>query len=322
MKCAEGPEESVLVAELEARMGVQGIRLMRIQPNCVSKAYRAMRSDGTAFFTKWSRVDSAKALGFLSAVLPDPILPQPIKSGTFTFCDGWVTSYVWRESTSVSLERMTDAQFSSFCTAYCRLTRALQAAPEVGAQVDGDALMARIRAYARQFPLLKGLLANLLSLEREDYAYSADTPQVVIHGDLHAGNFGFADDGSLFFCDFDLLARGSEVDDLAFLLGEHVRRSGMSRSGISRLLHRRDQLIRLVGRPLSDWRVALNLLRLRMADKLIARHPHDVRTMWNVLIRDRRLRVLLKGLRPTAPTAPLAQRGRRGFELMRIVYSG
>mgnify|MGYP002521897534 CR=1 FL=1 len=296
MKRSDGPEEPALIAELEARMGEPGIRLMRIQPNCVSKAYWAMRPDGSAFFTKWSRVDGVKALGFLSAVPPDPILPQPIKRGTFAFCGGWVTSYVRRESTSVSLERMTDAQFSAFCTAYRRLVRALQSAPEVGAQVEGDALMARIRAYARQFPLLKGLLSGLLSLKRTDYAYPEDTPQVVIHGDLHAGNFGFVGDAFQFFCDFDLLARGREVDDLAFLLCEEVRRSGMSRSGVSRLLHRRDQLILLVGRPLGDWRVALNLLRLRMADKLIARHPQTARTMWNVLVRDRRLRVLLKGL--------------------------
>ncbi len=296
MPRSEGPEEAALAVELEIRMGEPSIRLMRIQSNCVSKAYRAMRPDGSVFFTKWSRVDSAKALGFLSAVQPDPILPQPIRGGIFAFCGGWVTSYVWRESTSVSLERMTDAQFSAFCTAYRRLVRALQSAPEVGAQVDGDALMARIRAYARQFPLLKGLLASLLSLQHEDYAYPEDTPQVVIHGDLHAGNFGFVGDEFQFFCDFDLLARGSEVDDLAFLLSEEVRRSGMSRSGVSRLLHRRDRLIQLVGRPLGDWRVALNRLRLRMADKLIARHPHTVRTMWNVLVRDRRLRVLLKGL--------------------------
>ena len=53
----------------------------------------------------------------------------------------------------------------------------------------------------------------------------------------------------------------------------------MSRSGVSRLLHRRDQLIQLVGRSLGDWWVALNLLRLRMADKLIARHPQTARTI-------------------------------------------
>ena len=59
MKSSEGPEEPALIAELEARLGEPGIRLMRIQPNCVSKAYRAMRSDGSAFFTKWSRIDRA-----------------------------------------------------------------------------------------------------------------------------------------------------------------------------------------------------------------------------------------------------------------------
>lgn len=297
MEKSDAPAESALVAELEARTGVHGIRLTRIQSNCVSMAYRAARPDGTCFFTKWSRVDSAKSLGFLTAAQPNPILPRPIEAGTFAFCGGWVSSYVWREASPVPLERMTDAQFSSFCTAYRRLASALQLAPgPIGRQADGEALMASVRAYASRFPLLSGLLSSLLSLQREDYVYPAGTPTVVIHGDMHVGNFGFAGDEFQVFYDFDLLSRGSEVDDLAFLLVEQMRRHGMRRRDLSRLMERRDRLIRLAGRPVGEWRVALNLLRLRMAVKLIERHPRNVRTMWNVLVRDRRLRVLLKDL--------------------------
>ncbi len=297
MKSTEGPDESTLAAELEARMGERGIRLARIQSNCVSKAYKATRADGTFFFTKWARVDSAKTLGFLAAVRTDPILPQPIRSGTFAFCGGWVSSYVWRESAPVPVERMTDAQFDSFCRAYRRLAHVLQQAPgPLGEPTDGDALMSDVRAFADRFPLLKGLLSSLLSLRRTDYTYPADTPKVVIHGDFHVGNFGFVGDEFQVFYDFDLLTRGSEVDDLAFLLTERTRRSGMSRRDVSRLRNRRNQLIELVGRPVGEWRVAFNLCRLRMAVKLIERHPRRVRTMWNVLVRDRRLRVLLEDL--------------------------
>ena len=294
---AEASQESLFRAELEQRLGVRGIRLERLQSNCVSKAYRATLPDGRMLFTKLAKVDSAKTRAFLRAAPPSPILPEPIEAGAFRMDGRWVSTYVWRESEHVPMERMNDAQFEAFWTACRQLQPLLQRAPVVDPRIDCAALMDGIRAYAARFPLCGRLLAPLLSLRREDYVHSEKTPEVTIHGDFHVGNFGFTGDEFAYFCDFDLMARGAEVDDFAFLFAERMKRFDMGRKGFVRLGERLRQLVARAGRPVAEWRVALNILRVRAAARLISRHPDRRRTVLNVLSRDRRLRKLLRLLR-------------------------
>ena len=294
---AEVPHERSFCGELEQRLDVRGIRLERLQSNCVSKAYRATLPDGRVLFTKLAKVDSAKTRAFLRAAAPSPILPESVEAGAFPLDGRWASTYVWRESEHVPLERMNDAQFEAFWTACRRLQPLLQEAPVVDPRIDCEALMDEIRAYAARFPLCGRLLAPLLSLRREDYVHSAATPEVTIHGDFHVGNFGFTGDAFAYFCDFDLMARGAEVDDLAFLLAERMKRFDMGRRGFVRLGERARQLVARAGRPVAEWRVALNILRIRAAARLISRHPDRRRTVLNVLSRDRRLRKLLRILR-------------------------
>ena len=294
---AESPQGFLFCAELERRLDVRGIRLERLQSNCVSKAYRAMLPDGQVLFTKLAKVDSAKTRAFLRAVPVSPILPQTIEAGAFSLDGRWVSTYVWRESEHVPLERMNDAQFEAFWTAYRQLQPLLQKAPAVDPRIDCEAQMDKIRAYAARFPLCGRLLAPLLSLRREDYVHSASTPEVTIHGDFHVGNFGFTGDEFAYFCDFDLMARGAEVDDFAFLFAERMKRFDMGRKGFVRLGERLRRLVARAGRPVAEWRVAFNILRVRAAARLISRHPDRRRTVLNVLSRDRRLRKLLRILR-------------------------
>lgn len=294
---AETTDEITLAFELEQRLDVRGIRLERLQSNCVSKAYRATLPDGRTLFTKIAKVDSAKTRAFLRAALPSPILPEPIETGAFRLGERWVSTYVWCESEHVPLERMNDAQFESFWEAYGWLKPLLQRAPIVDPRIDCEALMDEIRAYAARFPLCGRLLAPLLSLRREDYVHSAATPEVTIHGDFHVGNFGFTGDAFAYFCDFDLMARGAEVDDLAFLIAERMKRFDMGRKGFVRLGERLRQLVARAGRPVAEWRVAFNILRVRAAARLISRHPDRRRTVLNVLSRDRRLCKLFRFFR-------------------------
>lgn len=283
--------------ELERRLGAGGIRLERLRSNCVSKAFRATLPDGRVFFTKLAKVDSTKTRAFLRAAPPSPILPESVETGAFQLDGRWVSTYAWRESEHVPLERMNDAQFEAFWTAYRQLLPLLQKAPVVDPRIDCEALMDDIRAYATRFPLCGCLLAPLLSLRLDDYVHSSATPEVTIHGDFHVGNFGFTGDEFAYFCDFDLMARGAEVDDLAFLIAERMKRFDMGRKGFVRLGERFRQLVARAGRPVAEWRVALNILRVRAAARLISRHPDRRRTVLNVLSRDRRLRKLLRILR-------------------------
>ena len=275
--------------ELAQRLDVRGVRLERLQSNCVSKAYRMTLPDGHVLFTKLAKVDSAKTRAFLRAVPPLPILPESVEAGAFQLDGRWVSTYVWRESEHVPLERMNDAQFDAFWTAYRQLQALMQKAPVVDPRIDCEVLLDEIRAYAARFPLCGRLLAPLLSLRLEDYVHSEATPEIVIHGDFHVGNFGFTGDAFACFCDFDLMARGAEVDDLAFLIAERMKRFDMGRSGFVRLGERISQLVTRAGRPVAEWRVALNILRIRAAARLISRHPMRRRTVLNVLLRDRRL---------------------------------
>lgn len=282
-------DDAELVRFLSAHFATGAVSLVRLNTDCVSRAYRGT-IDGRTLFVKWGENDSACATAFLRAVTTD-LVARPLEGFPVRLGPGWVNVYPWREMTHVAPERMTDGQFASFLTRYDELFTALQSTPRevVAPALDAKVLREKVRAYVVWHPFARGLLKPLISLSDEEIEFPQSTPRVVIHGDFHCGNFGFTNEDLSFFCDFDLLRIGAQVEDLVFLFADRIKRKADGRQGAYLLARRLRKLVAQTGRPVVEWLIAVNRLRLYAAARLIDRHPDRLRTAWTVFRRDRRL---------------------------------
>lgn len=281
---------------LEAGLGASVRALVRLDGwDCVSKVYRAELADGRKVFAKLSHETTVgRTVAFLKACPRNRLIARLLVEPVFG--DGeWAFAFEWRPSARVLFCRMNDRQFDSFRRALPEFRGLLQAAPDVGCVRNGAALREEVAAYVRRHPLARLVLGSLTSLRREDCTFAADEPTAIIHGDFHSRNFGFAGDTLEAFYDFDLLRRGSPLEDLAFLVTEEVKR-GIGAEDFRRLVGRVRQLMAESGRSADAWRVAFVQARLWEALKLIRRHPDRLRTSLNVLRRDRRFVRLMRGV--------------------------
>lgn len=282
-------DDSELVRFLSAHFATGAVALVRLESDCVSRVYRGTIG-GQTLFVKWGENDSACATAFLRTATTD-LVARPLEGFPVCLGPGWVNVYPWRETTRVAPERMTDRQFESFLTRYDELFAALQTTPReaVAPTLDAKALREKVRAYVARHPLARGLLKSLVSLRDEEIDFPASTPLVIIHGDFHCGNFGFTGENLSFFCDFDLLRIGAQVEDLVFLFADRLKRRAGGRQGRAVLVRRLRHLFGRLDRPVHEWRIAVNRLRLYAAVRLIDRHPERLRAAWTVRRRDRRL---------------------------------
>ena len=280
---------------LEAGLAATIAHLERLSGlNCVSRVYRVELADGRRVFAKRSSVDGYRTQAFLKAAGGNPLLPKslmdPVREG-----DEWVSAFEWKETHRRNFAQLTDGQFASFRRASQELCRLLQSAPDVEPARDGRALRSEFAAYVARHPLARLVIGCLAALTDADCMFAADAPTAVIHGDFHAGNFGFDGEALAAFYDFDLLRRGNPLEDLAFLATEEVKR-GIAAEDFARLVERMRRLIAESGRPRDEWRVAFNQARLWEALKLIRRHPERLRTALNVARRDRRFVRLMEAV--------------------------
>ena len=281
---------------LKRGLGASVSALVRLDGcDCVSKVYGAELADGRKVFAKLSHETTVgRTVAFLKVCPPTRLVSRLLVDPVFE--DGeWAFAFEWRPAVRIPVCRMNDRQFDSFRCELQTFYGLLQTAPDVGCVRDGGGLHGEIVAYVRRHPLARFILGPLMAMCAEDLVFPSDEPKAVIHGDFHSGNFGFSGDALEAFYDFDLLRRGSPLEDLAFLMTEEVKR-GIGANDFRRLVARSRQLVAESGRPLAAWRVAFNQARLWEAVKLVRRHPDRLRTSLNVARRDRRFVRLMKRL--------------------------
>lgn len=273
------------------------LELERLDLVCYGKVYRLRLPDGDQLFVKRKCRDN-KAVDFLRTVPPTDLMPRLRFRDDCRFGEESVFFFEWRKAKHVRLEDMSEGQFEEFLCRYRDLVPLLQVAKDVRPAKDADALMETVRGYVRRFPVRGRLLAPVASLAREAYVYPPGRAMTVSHGDFHFRNFGFTDGGRLMFFDFDNLVWGGPAEDLTFAVVHSLRRLGVSPFSARRrrLVARFGRMMRSMGWPAADWRIALGRIRLEAMATRIASHPDDGRTAFNLFKRDLNVRVLARAI--------------------------
>ena len=310
---ANDADDARLEALLRERLGDGGLALERRPADCISRVYRARLSSGQALFVKWGFASAACAAELLRRNPGHPLLPERGFKDDIRLDDRPVYLFAWRSVREIPVERMSDAQFEDFVSAWDRLSQTLNEPgmkaymsryaaesskrdPDVrGPAVDPLDCLDTVRRYAEMHHVAGRLLSPLLSLGPEELRRRDGAPLQVLHGDLHPGNFGFEGDRVAVFFDFDNLAFGYPIEDFARVFAESAKKSGLSLHPRqkSRLLARFRDMASARG-TVEEWRFALNRLRLYYARNSLRRKMSGWRVAFNVAARDHRLRALLR----------------------------
>ncbi|MGN0832708.1 MAG: phosphotransferase family protein [Kiritimatiellia bacterium] len=227
-------------------------------------------------------------------LVPKPLFDRPVECGGHA-----VFATTWLEGETVLPENMTDAQADGFAAACVTLSRTLSRArdfaPLAETPWEPERLYGVVAAYVARHPLAGRLLRELTAIPAELRTYGA-RPLTVVHGDFHAGNFGFAGDALARVVDFDRLTQGLACGDLVNALVDRFSTLGLSAAARRRLRERTRRILARVPWPPEELRIAGNVQRLAFAARRLEKHPGSAWVALDVLRRDRRIREFLSCL--------------------------
>jgi len=292
-----------LSSVLADRILVPSVRLTPVDVRCAWPVFRAEAPARPPMFVKvvdWPAAE--RTLAFLRSVPPRPFLPHCVLEAPFEY-DGYaVLCLEWKQVRCVNAEDMSDAQAASFVDVCCGLSAVLagyrgplaaEAEDDPGVQYASLSGYVARRTLSR--PLVKRLLASLLSVPNADRTYGARA-RTVIHGDFQPRNYGFDGDRLSAVFDFDALTTGFACEDAAYAFTERARRLDLSRAVRCRLTELFLRVVVDSPWPVSEWRFAVNHARLRIAARRLERHPDSAFVAFDIWRRDRPLRALAQAL--------------------------
>lgn len=273
--------------------------LRPLDVRCAWPVFKATTSDGRAFFVKLTERETAeRTLAFLKAVSGTALFPKPILPETLTLGANAVLVLEWKETTCVNAETMTDVQAASFAAGCRAVSLALQ---RYGGPVrpvgedDPDVQYAALAAYATRHPWAARLIRPLLAIPVDARSYRGQS-LVTIHGDFQPKNYGFSAEAFAAVFDFDALTTGLACEDATYAFTERARRAELSASAQVRLTELFLRHVDASGWPKSDWRIAVNHARLRIATRRLAKHPDSFFVAFDIARRDRPLAALAAAL--------------------------
>ena len=279
----------------------QGLReLVPLGIPCTWPVFRAVADGGREMFVKVTEKATAeRTLTCLGSAGDCPLLPRPVIPETLDFGEYAVLCLDWRETRRVEPERMTDAQFLSFVEGLRCLAEALKSysgpfsdfAEEDRPESYYDALV----RYAARHPLAGRLLKPLLALPERMRSYAGWEP-VPIHGDFQARNYGFDGDRLVAVFDVDDIVPGLPCEDATYAFTERLRHSELTAAGRERIVSLFLRMVGMLPWSLADWQFAVSHARLRIAARRLLRHPRSPFIAFDVLRRDRPLRLLAEAL--------------------------
>lgn len=285
MKGADEAFEKSVCARLRDFLGDVRVDLSSLVQRGQSRTYR-VEAAGRRWFVKWPD-EMARMYPLLKAAADCPYLPKSLFDAPVPLDGGFLSCIEWAPSESVPPEKWTDAQLESFMSAYDSFFAAAQETPDVGAPEDDESSFAVIRDYATRHPRVAGLLKPLLDLKPEERTYRPGERLSVTHGDLHSRNYGFCGEQFAFFYDVDNVLWGYPADDLAYTVLDRAQRRSVSGARFDRCAEILRQFLAHFGRPVREWRVAINRKRLRQAASKIQRRPQSILPAIDIALRDR-----------------------------------
>ena len=283
-----GHEISELTTLLEMAIGTTPISLYTVGVGCSHDVYRAHLPDGEDAFVKVTGANSLKhardIIDFLKHsggfhVFARSLLREPV------VWDGRVvTCFEWLGGDVKPPEEFSDAEVRSLVALYPALAQRLGRAAFAKPARDLTALYGVVEAFARRHPLARPLLAALLAIPECERTYRAT---VVTHGDFQFRNYAFSDGCVSAVFDLDNLVFGSPVADLAYPIAQRYIRRATKADAKRRLEGILREFMSASPCDRREWRIALNVCRLRAAAKRLEKHPDSLYVAFDVWLRDR-----------------------------------
>ena len=289
-----------LAAVLSERLHQGLMELLPLDIPCTWPVFKAVTDDGRAMFVKvMEKAAAGRTLACLASTGDCPLLPRPVIPEALDFGGYAVLCMDWREARRVEPERMTDAQFLNLVEGVRSMAGALKSysgpfsdyAGEDRPESHYDALV----RYATRHPLAGRLLKSLLALPGRMRSY-AGWELVPIHGDFQARNYGFDGDRLVAVFDVDDIVPGLPCEDATYAFTERLRHSELTAAGRKRIVGLFLRMVGMLPWPPEDWRFAVSHARLRIAARRLLRHPRSPFIAFDVLRRDRPLRLLAEAL--------------------------
>ncbi|MBO6166730.1 MAG: phosphotransferase [Kiritimatiellae bacterium] len=292
---------SELEAALEAHLGAK-VSLYRLHIDCANDVFRGETGDsGKKCFIKVlhpeSLEEAAKSNRFIAAMHERGIeyFPRLLVAEPFVWHDMPVVCHEWLEGEHILADKMTDSECDSLVDSYMAASAVFPSAvPSPKPPRDIEALYAKVASFAAKHAIWRGFLSPLLSIPHEERTYEGRR-LVPIHADFQYRNYSFSGGKLVSFYDFDDFTLGSPAEDLAYAITDRIRKNipAASRRRLAVLFRR---MVERSGLGEKEWRLALNICRLRVAAKRIDSHPGLGAVAIDVWRRDRPVAALLSRL--------------------------
>lgn len=284
---------------LETRLCCRGLRLVPLDIGCAWPVFRGECDGRAPVFVKVTAPCAAAKTVCLLTRASAPFLPSCLLPESPRWREYAVLCLEWKTARKVHAEDMTDTQLDSFVRGCVELSQALSGVGEIAvndAEDDPDRQYAALADYAVRHPFAARWIRPLLEIPKRERSYAGHS-LVPIHGDLQPKNYGF--DGDLFAAvfDFDDLRFGLACEDAAYAFTERFRRTGLSAEKRQRLGKLFSRMVAASPWPPSDWIIAVNHSRLRIAARRLDRHPESAFVAFDIALRDRRFGDVVSDLR-------------------------
>jgi len=289
--------------DLAAAIAEAGGVRYRLTPLGATCTYPVFRGDAAGAPPAFVKVGTADAWRRTVNLLRDAgacgLFPGMLPGSRIDYNGHAVFVMEWKDAKVVYPEDMTERQVDNFVDACVRLSAALQSVgdfkPIAGSPHDPERMYEDVERYVSRHPVAGRLLKGLVSVPAGERTFG-DRPLSIVHGDLHAKNFGFSGDEFACVFDFDKLTQGLACADLANALVERFSCLGLSAAARRRLGAVARRIFARAPWPRGDFAVACNMLRLQFAARRIRKHPDPAWVALDVLRRDRSIRDFLATL--------------------------
>ena len=275
-------------------------RLTPLDVKCTYPVFRG-ESDGVApVFVKVGTADEwRRTVNVLRSLGSCKLFSRFLTEDPISFHGFAVFVLEWKEATTVLPEDMSERQVQGLVSGCVRFSNALQSVtdfiPLADSPLSPERLCETVSRYARRHPLARLLLKDLLSVPAAERTYGNRVP-VVVHGDFHARNYGFAGDELACVFDFDKLTQGLACLDLVHAFVWPFSRLGLPAEVRRRLAHVARQTVAMSPWSREELVIACNVLRLLFAARRIEKHPNSAWVAFDILRRDRKIREFLRCL--------------------------
>lgn len=284
---AESDDDKEFLAFLKAYFKTEDVVLSRLPVGCTMKVYRLTVDGGPTWFCKRTKV-STEIERFLLALPDSSVLVPFVGKEHKEFKGDIVLIQEWCELKRIAVIDMDDTQFAAFLSSAKELFEILKKMDGGSPPNDEKLWWNTVSEYVSRHPIAGKVFGGLLKQGIGAYAYPNAKDLKLTHGDFHTDNFGFDDKGHVVFLDFDLILKALPTEDLTHLIVNGARHGRLvfDKKARNKLLRRYREMVEFFDFPRSEWRLALNRERLKVAAKMIDQKGDTVKSAREFLRRD------------------------------------